>query len=115
MIERGRLHRRGLVLAIVIWMGGCTRSPGVAPAATPAPALTSAYIPRDWPLIAETDTVAAKHAMVVSVHPLASEVGAVIMRVATHLAHHETRGLPLQEQPLVVRGDPRRHAPCRLR
>jgi gamma-glutamyltranspeptidase/glutathione hydrolase len=80
MIERGRLHRRGLVLAIVIWMGGCTRSPGVAPAATPAPALTSAYIPRDWPLIAETDTVAAKHAMVVSVHPLASEVGAVIMR-----------------------------------
>jgi len=80
MIERRQLRHSGAVLGIVITMGGCARAPISAPVATPATTLPSPYIPSDWPLIAETDTVAAQHAMVVSVHPLASEIGAVIMR-----------------------------------
>ncbi|MGD8727289.1 MAG: gamma-glutamyltransferase, partial [Gemmatimonadales bacterium] len=57
-------------------------TPAPAPAAAPAveASLPSPYIPSDWPLINEAEPVTAPNAIVSSVHPRASEVGAAILR-----------------------------------
>lgn len=53
--------------------------PGPPPVPPPvAPA--NAYIRPDWPLFAQTARVLTPHAMVSSVHPLASEVGVAILK-----------------------------------
>jgi gamma-glutamyltranspeptidase/glutathione hydrolase len=59
-----------------------TPSPGVAPAAGPATARTTrrALIASDWPLTGRAKPVASRQAMVVSGHPLASDVGVEILR-----------------------------------
>ena len=53
---------------------GCARP---APLTAPAP---HALIPSGWPLFAATKAVYAQHAMVSSVHPIASKVGITILR-----------------------------------
>src|SRR5881409_1973652 len=59
-----------------------TPAPGVAPAAGPARERTTrrALIASDWPLTGRAKPVASRHAMVVSGHPLASDVGVEILR-----------------------------------
>jgi len=64
------------VLSLVV-LASCAPAPE-APA--PDVALPSPHIPAGWPLIAEAEPVAAAHAAVASVHPMASEVGAQILR-----------------------------------
>ncbi len=57
----------------------CARTGAVSPSLAPAGVLPSPYIPAEWPLLAATTPVTAPHAMVSSVHPRASEVGAAIL------------------------------------
>src|SRR5256886_842863 len=59
-----------------------TPAPGVAPAAGPASERSTrrALIASDWPLTGRAKPVASRHAMVVSGHPLASDVGVAILR-----------------------------------
>src|SRR2546430_14762631 len=59
-----------------------TPAPGAAPAPGPAPdrATRRALIASDWPLTGRAKPVASHHAMVVSGHPLASDVGVAILR-----------------------------------
>ena len=59
-----------------------TPAPGVAPAPGPATdrATRRALIASDWPLTGRAKPVASRHAMVVSGHPLASDVGVAILR-----------------------------------
>src|SRR2546422_299637 len=59
-----------------------TPAPGVAPAPGPATdrATRRALIASDWPLTGRAKPVASHHAMVVSGHPLASDVGVAILR-----------------------------------
>jgi gamma-glutamyltranspeptidase/glutathione hydrolase len=45
----------------------------------PAVALPSPHIPTDWPVIAEAHAVPASRAVVSSMHPIASEVGAQVL------------------------------------
>src|SRR2546426_4865359 len=57
-------------------------SPGLAPVAGPATARTTsrALIASGWPLTGRAKPVASRQAMVVSGHPLASDVGVEILR-----------------------------------
>src|SRR2546427_4670819 len=59
-----------------------TPAPGVPPAPGPATdrATRRALIASDWPLTGRAKPVASRHAMVVSGHPLASDVGVAILR-----------------------------------
>src|SRR5438093_5043170 len=59
-----------------------TPAPGVAPAPGPATdrATRRALIASDWPLTGRAKPVASRHAMVVSGHPLASDVGVAILK-----------------------------------
>jgi gamma-glutamyltranspeptidase/glutathione hydrolase len=69
---------RLIYVGLAVWIGGaCAGAPEPAP--TPALDLPSPYVPADWPLFAEAVSVPAAHAAVSSVHPVASEVGAIIM------------------------------------
>src|SRR3989449_2357034 len=62
--------------------GPAPPAPGVAPAPGPATdrAPRRALIASDWPLTGRAKPVASRHAMVVSGHPLASDVGVEILR-----------------------------------
>ncbi len=69
---------RLLHVTLAVLLGAaCTGAPEPAP--TPALDLPSPYVPAHWPLFAEAVSVPAAHAAVSSVHPVASEVGAIIM------------------------------------
>jgi gamma-glutamyltranspeptidase/glutathione hydrolase len=66
-----------LLLAV---MTACASAPEAPQTPAPETALPSPYIPADWTLIAEASPVLAPNAAVASVHPMASEVGAQILR-----------------------------------
>ena len=53
---------------------------GTRPAELPTPADPVAYVPATWPLFDQTEEVRAPSGMVVSGHPIASQVGVDIMR-----------------------------------
>ncbi len=71
-----RMRRWGAVTAFAL--AACAGAP--TPATPPTPtSLPSAFVPADWPLFDDVVEVNASDAMVSSVHPVASEVGAIIM------------------------------------
>ncbi len=74
------LGRALLVALLPTLLPACAGTGSVPRRAAPSVALPSPYVPADWPLLTETVSVAAPHAMVSSVHPRASEVGAAILR-----------------------------------
>ncbi|NIM50039.1 MAG: gamma-glutamyltransferase [Gemmatimonadales bacterium] len=70
------MRRWGAVTAFAL--AACAGAP--TPATPPTPtSLPSAFVPADWPLFDDVVEVNASDAMVSSVHPVASEVGAIIM------------------------------------
>lgn len=70
-----RALHAGLAVSLI---GACAGAPEPAP--TPELDLPSPYVPAAWPLFDRAVSVPAAHAAVSSVHPIASEVGAIIMR-----------------------------------
>ncbi len=73
--------RRRLLLTLLATLSAACAGTGPAPrSAAPAVAIPSPYIPTDWPLLAETTPVMVPHAIVASIHPRASEVGAAMLR-----------------------------------
>ncbi len=70
---------RATAAALTVTLAACIGAPEPAPAPTVA-APASALIPGDWPLFAETIPVPGRHAIVSSIHPIASEVGVGILR-----------------------------------
>ncbi len=67
-----------MLAVLVVTACASTLEPTAAPA--PVAHLPSPYVPADWPLFDEAVSVPAAHAAVSSVHPIASEAGAIIMR-----------------------------------
>jgi len=74
------MRRRVALGIVVIALAACSRSPAPSAAPEPAIALPSPFIPSSWPLMKEVAPITAPAAMVSSVHPRASEVGATILR-----------------------------------
>lgn len=72
--------RRSVVVPLLAWamLAACSPLAPPPPIAPTRPA--GALIPADWPLFALTAPVRAPHAMVSSVHPIASEVGVRVLR-----------------------------------
>jgi len=68
------------VVLLLAALTACTAAPEAPQTPAPETALPSSYIPADWTLIAEAGPVLAAQAAVSSVHPMASEVGAQILR-----------------------------------
>ncbi len=73
----GRATLAGLAVSFIT---ACATAPEPVASARPVVDLPSPYVPADWPLFDEAVSVPAAHAAVSSVHPAASEVGAIIMR-----------------------------------
>lgn len=73
---RGRRLRRFTILTLLA-LQACAPPPTPPPVAPAAPA--NSNIPADWPLFSAIRPVHAPRAMVSSVHPIASEVGAAIL------------------------------------
>jgi len=74
------MRRRVALGIVVVALAACSRSPAPSAAPEPAISLPSPFIPSSWPLFEEAAPVTAPAAMVSSVHPRASEVGAAILR-----------------------------------
>jgi gamma-glutamyltranspeptidase/glutathione hydrolase len=76
MLERTFPWSAALLAAV--FFAGCTGGPPTAAPESVA-ALPSPFVPADWPLFERAKPIEASSAMVSSVHPLASEVGAAIL------------------------------------